>query len=151
MIEFCLEMVTGNQATNKEIELKLVKIQSILIDIGSHIATPRTKADKKQLDRIMNFDVALIEELEQWIDKYDQELPILKNFILPSGGKCASTIHLSRAICRRLERSLQPLFLSEDLDKNVCVYINRLSDFLFVCARYCSFKEKKTENVYKKL
>jgi cob(I)alamin adenosyltransferase len=148
--EFCLEMLTGNQSFNKDIETKLIRIQSILLDIGSHIATPRSKAEQSQLDRLANFDSCLIEELESWIDRYDHELPILKNFILPSGGKCASTIHLSRAICRRLERSMQPLLQSNDIDKNVCVYVNRLSDFLFVCARYCSFKEKKVETIYKK-
>ena len=148
--EFALEMQTDPQNVSKDIEAKLIKIQSILLDIGSHIATPKTKAEQKQLDRLSTFDSNLIKELESWIDSLDQELPILKNFILPSGGKCASTLHLSRAICRRLERSVQPLLQSNDLDRNVCIYINRLSDFLFVCARYCSMKEKKVETIYKK-
>ena len=148
--EFCIEMQTNEQNVNKDVEAKLIKIQSVLLDIGSQIATPRTRAEQKQLDRLTPFDSGLVAELEAWIDSFDRELPVLKNFILPSGGKCASTLHLSRAICRRLERSVQPLLQSEDLDRNVCIYINRLSDFLFMCARYCSMKEKKVETIYKK-
>ncbi len=131
-------------------ETQLIKIQSVLLDIGSHIATPKTSASQKQLDRLSNFDVNLTMELELWIDAYDSELPTLKNFILPSGGKFASTVHICRSICRRAERSLQVLLQSKDLDANVCVYINRLSDYLFTLARFAALKEEKTETIYKK-
>lgn len=146
--EFCLDM------PNKEVamlaESQLIKIQSILLDIGSHIATPRTKAPQKQLDRLSNFDTDLTKELEQWIDTYDSELPPLKNFILPSGGKFAATVHMCRSICRRTERSLQPLLQTSDLDSNVCVFVNRLSDYLFTLARYAALKEEKIETIYRK-
>jgi cob(I)alamin adenosyltransferase len=99
---------------------------------------------------LSNFDSKRIHELENWIDLYELELKPLKNFILPSGGKTASHLHVSRSVCRRLERSLQPLLKSNDLDSNVQAYINRLSDFLFVSARYISMKEKKVEIIYKK-
>lgn len=146
--EFCLEI------TNKDVsmlaESQLIKVQSILLDIGSHIATPRTNSPQKQLDRLANFDENLIKELELWIDEFDKELPTLKNFILPSGGKFASTVHMCRSICRRAERSLQPLLQSKDLDSNVCVYMNRLSDYLFTLARFAALKEEKNETIYKK-
>lgn len=130
---------------------RLAKIQSTLLDIGSHVATPRTRAHEKQLDRVgREFDSELTSELERWIDEMELELPPLKNFILPSGGKCASMLHLSRSVCRRLERSLQPLLNSDDLDRKVGIYVNRLSDFLFVLARYMAMKEGKIETVYKK-
>ncbi|CAF1088367.1 unnamed protein product [Brachionus calyciflorus] len=151
--EFCLEMAKNNPSlkeTSELIEGLLVKIQSTLLDIGSHLATPRSKASSKQLERIANFDSSLTNELEKYIDKFETELPVLKNFILPSGGKCASGLHLSRSICRRLERSIQPLLQSKDLDPNVQAYINRLSDFLFVCARYIAMKEGRVETIYKK-
>jgi len=131
-------------------ETQLIKIQSVLLDIGSHIATPKTSASQKQLDRLSNFDVNLTMELELWIDAYDSELPTLKNFILPSGGKFASTVHICRSICRRAERSLQVLLQSKDLDANVCVYMNRLSDYLFTLARFAALKEEKAETIYKK-
>jgi cob(I)alamin adenosyltransferase len=141
--EFCLE-------NNHDFDERLKKVQSVLLDIGSFVATPKTRASEAQLNRLSAFSPSLVNELEKWIDEYQAVLPPLKNFILPSGGKCASTIHLSRAICRRLERSLQPIVQSNDLDSQVSIYVNRLSDFLFVLARYACFKENKQEVVYKK-
>lgn len=131
---------------------RLSKIQSTLLDIGSQIATPRSSAQPKQLERVCaSFGDQLTSELEQWIDEMQLELPPLRNFILPSGGKCASMLHLSRAVCRRFERSLQPLISSGDLDNKVGIYVNRLSDFLFVFARFVAMKEGKSETIYKKL
>ena len=130
---------------------RLAKIQSTLLDIGSHIATPRTRAQPKQIERVgLEFDAKLIEDLEKWIDEMETELPPLKNFILPSGGQCASLLHLSRSVCRRFERSIQPLITSGDVDRKVGAYVNRLSDFLFMLARFIAMKEGKTEVVYKK-
>jgi len=126
------------------------KIQSTLLDIGSFVATPLSSATEAQLKRLQTFPAALTSELEKLIDGYQEQLPPLRNFILPSGGKCAATLHLARSVCRRLERSLQPLANRSDLDTNVTIYVNRLSDFLFVLARYSAFKEDKPEVVYKK-
>lgn len=151
--EFCLDIASKNpnlQETSEKIQSKLIKIQSTLLDIGSHLATPKSSATQKQLERIANFDSKLTVELELWIDEFESELPVLKNFILPSGGKCSSCLHLARSICRRLERSIQPILQANDVDPNVQIYVNRLSDFLFVCARYVSMKEGKDEIVYKK-
>ncbi len=153
-LEFCLDINLSNDKKLREameaIQNKLIKIQSTLLDIGSFIATPRTRAQQKQIERLSTFDANLTVELEKWIDTFESELPPLRNFILPSGGKCASTLHLSRSICRRLERSLVPLLQTSDIDPNVCKYVNRLSDFLFVTARYVSMKENKCEITYKK-
>lgn len=129
---------------------KIKKIQSTLLDIGSFVATPLTSATEAQLKRLQTFPLSLTTELEKWIDEYQEQLPPLRNFILPSGGKCAATLHLARSVCRRAERSLQPLSKRNDLDANVTIYINRLSDFLFVLARYSASKENKPEVVYKK-
>lgn len=131
-------------------ESHLVKIQSILLDIGSQIATPKSSAAEKQLSRVAKFDAGLTKELETWIDAFDEQLPPLKNFILPSGGKFASTVHMCRSICRRSERSIQPLLQAGELDPDVCVYVNRLSDYLFTLARFAALKEGKAETIYKK-
>ena len=133
-----------------QLEAKLVKVQSTLLDVGSYLATPRTRADRKQLDRLAEFNASLVEELERWIDAMDVELPVLRNFILPGGGKCAAMLHVSRSVCRRLERSIQPLLQARDLDPQVQHYVNRLSDFLFVAARFAAMKEGRDESVYKK-
>lgn len=151
--EYCLDMAKNDpnlKETSELIESILIKIQSTLLDIGSHLATPKSRANQKQLERISSFDSKLTEELEEYIDKFEIELPVLRNFILPSGGKCAGSLHLSRSICRRLERSIQPLLQTSDIDQSVQSYVNRLSDFLFVCARYAAMKEGKKETIYKK-
>jgi cob(I)alamin adenosyltransferase len=139
----------SNEAAH-EFDDQLSKIQATLLDIGSFIATPRTTASPQQLARLSTFPQQLTDELEKWIDEYQRALPPLRNFILPSGGKCAATLHLARSVCRRLERGLHPLVEQNNLDNVVAIYVNRLSDFLFVLARYAAFKENKPEVAYKK-
>ncbi|KAJ3096438.1 hypothetical protein HDU97_005897 [Phlyctochytrium planicorne] len=142
--EYCEE--TGNGLT-----LKIEKIQCLLQDIGSNIATPRSNASELRLSKT-HFDVEgkLAKELEQWIDDLDKELPKLVNFIIPSGGKASSALHLSRSICRRAERRLVPIVRDGGADESTAVYMNRLSDFLFTAARYAAMKEGKTEVIYRK-
>ena len=80
--EYCCD----NKAPEfRDLECKLIKIQTVILIAGSHIATPLSSANEKQLARLGSFDSNLTKELENWIDKYDDELPVLKNFILPSG------------------------------------------------------------------
>ncbi|KAM9178582.1 corrinoid adenosyltransferase MMAB isoform 3-T3 [Mergus octosetaceus] len=87
-------------------------------------------------------------ELEQWIDSYSEQLPPLRAFILPSGGKSSAALHFSRAVCRRAERCVVPLVQAGEADPNVAKYLNRLSDYLFVLARYAAMKEGKDEKIY---
>lgn len=78
----------------------------------------------------------------------DSKLPPLTNFILPSGGLAASQLHISRTVCRRAERNIVGLFEREEIDEVAYKYVNRLSDYLFMLARYCALVEGKTEIVY---
>ncbi|TPX36306.1 cob(I)yrinic acid a,c-diamide adenosyltransferase [Synchytrium microbalum] len=134
--EFCEE------ANNGLVE-KLEKVQCLLQDIGSNIATPRsTENDLKK-------DASLVTELESWIDELDDTLPPLRNFILPSGGRAASAIHVARSVCRRAERRVVPLVVVGAADDSVSKYLNRLSDFLFTAARYAAMKDGKTEAIYR--
>ncbi|XP_025892496.1 cob(I)yrinic acid a,c-diamide adenosyltransferase, mitochondrial [Nothoprocta perdicaria] len=126
---------------------QLHKVQCMLQDVGSNIATPLSSARQAHLKRT-SFSEKPVLELEQWIDKYSEELPPLRAFILPSGGKSSAALHVSRAVCRRAERCVVPLVQAGEADPNVAKYLNRLSDYLFVLARYAAMKEGKEEKIY---
>ncbi|NXE52576.1 MMAB protein, partial [Casuarius casuarius] len=126
---------------------QLHKVQCMLQDVGSNIATPLSSAREAHLKRT-SFSEKPVLELEQWIDKYSEQLPPLKAFILPSGGKSSAALHFSRAVCRRAERCVVPLVQAGEADPNVAKYLNRLSDYLFVLARYAAMKEGKEEKIY---
>jgi cob(I)alamin adenosyltransferase len=83
--------------------------------------------------------------LEKIIDTFEVSLMPLKAFILPGGTVVGSHLHLARTVCRRAERSVVRLSRSENVGDDVIVYLNRLSDLLFVLARYASQLEKKKE------
>ncbi|KAE9032885.1 hypothetical protein PR002_g8966 [Phytophthora rubi] len=125
---------------------KLEQIQSRLFDLGACVATPLTSASEAKQRRAGAFAEANVAQLELWIDEMDAQLPPLKCFILPSGGGLASThLHVARAVCRRAERSVVPLVAAGDVDGVVQRYLNRLSDFLFVSARFAAVTEGKEE------
>ncbi|KAJ3161309.1 DNA-directed DNA polymerase alpha catalytic subunit pol1 [Geranomyces michiganensis] len=133
------------------LEVKLHKVQCLLQDIGSNIATPRSNASDLKLART-TFDVdgKLVDELETWIDELDAQLPQLKNFILPSGGKAASTLHMARSVARRAERRAVPIVAAGVADESTVKYLNRLSDFLFNAARFAAKHEGQVETIYRK-
>ncbi|KAJ3123825.1 hypothetical protein HK098_001615 [Nowakowskiella sp. JEL0407] len=130
-----------------ELSNKLEKVQSLLQDVGSNIATPRKSersSDLKLSKTAFDEEGLLTKELEDWIDELDAKLPPLKNFILPvsvfagepdqfliillctqSGGKLASTLHVARSVCRRAERRIVPLREIGGVDESVSKYVNR--------------------------
>ncbi|KAI9598909.1 Adenosylcobalamin biosynthesis, ATP:cob(I)alamin adenosyltransferase-like protein [Syncephalis fuscata] len=125
-------------------------IQCMLQDIGSNIATPRDARNQSKVEKT-HFDVdgQAVKQLENWIDDMDKELPPLRQFILPSGGIASAQLHVARATCRRAERRVVPLVQANSTEASVSKYLNRLSDFLFVVARYTAMKGGKTETIYK--
>ena len=150
----CLGIVRSIQAiqhcsAHEDVVQKLRFIQSRLIDLGSSIATPKTTSPEEKL-RIAHFDEAHTAQLESWIDEYEDALPPLRLFILPSGGLASSHLHLARAVCRRAERSIVPFLKTDDLEPAAYRFVNRLSDFLFVVARTVCHREGQEEIPYKK-
>jgi len=123
---------------------ELIKIQNDLLNIGSVLANPAA-SNKKQVTS--NFSKR-VKEFENFIDEMTESLPPLKNFILPGGGKTGAMLHLSRTICRRAERRIVELNNKQPVGKNIIIYFNRLSDLLFIMARFANFKEKKKEAVW---
>ncbi|XP_030271684.1 corrinoid adenosyltransferase MMAB [Sparus aurata] len=140
--EFCVDK--GHTFTDQ-----LDKIQCILQDVGSNIATPRSSARESHTKRT-KFTAGPITDLETWIDAFTAELPPLTNFILPSGGKSSAALHLARTVCRRAERSVAPIVRSGEADPDVAKFLNRLSDYLFTLARYAAMKEGSEEKIYKR-
>ncbi|XP_056273979.1 corrinoid adenosyltransferase isoform X1 [Pseudoliparis swirei] len=126
-----------------------LQIQCILQDVGSNIATPRSTARESHMKKT-TFTAQPTADLENWIDKFTEELPPLTNFILPSGGKGSAALHLARTVCRRAERSVAPIVRTGEADPDVAKFLNRLSDYLFTAARYAASKEGKEETIYKR-
>ena len=125
---------------------ELEQIQCILQDLQATVATPKSSSNEFQL-RKTKWNVNHLIDLEKWLEIHTDKIPPLRNFILPSGGKAASSLHLARAICRRAERRLIPL-LDEGLELPVVQYLNRLSSYLFIVARVCCQQEGHKEVVY---
>ena len=110
----------------------LETIQKELFAVGARLADPRSKiAERVTKVAVGNADV---ERLEQTIDRLEAELPALRRFILPGGSMAGALLHLGRTICRRAERRVVGLGAGA-VDPIVIVYLNRLSDLLFVMAR----------------
>ncbi len=106
-------------------------LQDTLFVIGSRFACAKAET----LSLLPAFAAAEIPTLEAWIDEVDAQLPPLKNFILPGGSSSGALAHLCRTVCRRAERSAAAAFAEDELAAER-VYINRLSDFFFVFARW---------------
>ena len=129
---------------------QLKKIQFDLFTVGSESATPTdqlTLANGKSRLALTISDVE-IEELEHWMDDFEKELKPLQYFILPGGGKGATSLHVCRTVCRRAERSLVFLNESEEVRPELIKYLNRLSDYLFVLARFVSQLNNEAEEYW---
>ncbi len=120
-------------------------VQSAIFDLGSNLACEVENRAQFKLPQISD---EFIKDLELEIDKLDAELPELKNFILPGGTSAASAIHLCRTNARSVERKIVHYFdvTKEELPMNSVVFLNRLSDYLFVLARFAN-KIKKVEEI----
>ncbi len=134
------------QAPPDIVEL-LQTIQNDLFDLGAELATPDSK--KSGVPRIASEQITA---LETAIDRYEDELPPLKEFILPGGTPAAATLHLARTVCRRAER--RAVSLSAEVDGSVSpqamIFLNRLSDLLFVLARAANAQAKQPDVIWRK-
>lgn len=111
-------------------------LQKLLFLIGSDLATPEDS--RVNIKRVSPDDVKVIDE---WIKELESALPELKRFILPSGSKLGSLLHLARTVCRRAERCTVRLSEKEKINDQIQIFLNRLSDYLFLAARKANRKE----------
>ena len=130
--------IARTQAKSESIRNIIETIQNDLFIIGAELASPPgLEVPRIGGDRI--------KEIESAIDKFLEELEPLKEFILPSGSPGGACLHFARTVSRRAERKVVKLMEQEEVGKNVLVYINRLSDLLFVMARVENKNSKYTE------
>ncbi|MGP4079768.1 cob(I)yrinic acid a,c-diamide adenosyltransferase [Pseudalkalibacillus sp. R45] len=127
-----------NREWKAEFEKVVRRVQTVLFHVGAELATP---VDKKVGWTLEESDITY---LEQAIDQWDEEVTPLKQFVLPGGSKAASAFHVARTVVRRAERQAVGI---EKVNPLVLSYLNRLSDFLFVAARYTNKKMNVVEPI----
>ena len=124
---------------NKVIKERLKEIQNKLLVLGGFLASD-DKGKEMMKDQIKEEDIKLLEE---YIDEYNQKLPPLTHFILTGDDEVAAHFHVARTVVRRAERRIVSLAAQEDLNPLIQKYVNRLSDLMFVLARYSEEVENK--------
>lgn len=121
--------------------IKDKKMDGILLDIQNDLYKVTSNLAGAELE----FDEKKVEKIEKNIDEYEKDLPEIKKFIIPSGHLKATHLHVARTICRRAERKISQINENEGLYSIELMYINRVSDLLFVLARYVNKKNKIKE------
>ena len=139
----CIGFVRS-QVQDEEINAILYRIQNELFDIGADLATLDTHPKAENL----RIPPTLTSQLENEIDRFDTELPPLRNFILPGGSTGGAAIHLARTVSRRAERCVVSLAEAEPVNPEVLIYLNRLSDLLFVIARLVNHRLGEPEPLW---
>jgi cob(I)alamin adenosyltransferase len=140
-IGLCRDLVADDAA-----KIVLLEIQDRLFTIGASLACDPEKERKMRIPDLNEEDVKL---LENEIDRMDQFLPEMKNFILPGGHPTVSHLHIARCICRRTERCCVRLREGNIEDDLIIKYLNRLSDYLFILARFVAQLLKVEESPWK--
>ncbi len=113
-----------------EVDALLARVQNELFDVGAELATSQSRPED-----VPSIDARAVADLEAAIDRHELTLTPLKQFILPGGASAAAGLHLARTVCRRAERRVISLAAAESVRGDLIVYLNRLSDLLFVLAR----------------
>lgn len=136
----------GRQPQATRLEESLRWVQNKLFDLGGILAT----APGDTFNNMPSVTADHVRRLEQWIDECQQELEPLREFILPGGGKVSGFLHQSRTICRRAERLCVTLSREESVDENLVKFLNRLSDALFVWARWVTKTQGEPEFLWER-
>jgi cob(I)alamin adenosyltransferase len=135
--------VARTQPLPSDIDATLHQVQIDLFEIGAHLASPGTS-------RFPGVDARRIEELERSIDVMERELAPLTTFILPGGSASAAHLHVGRTVCRRAERLVVALHDESPATISTIGYLNRLSDYLFVAARFANHRAEVEDVPWKR-
>jgi cob(I)alamin adenosyltransferase len=139
----CISELEGTGA-QEVLTATLLRVQNELFNVGTQLATP----DATRRQTMPDISEAQVLQLEEEMDTLNEELPDLKSFVLPGGSRVSSCFHLARTVCRRAERMVVALASAEEVDARHLMYLNRLSDALFVFGRYALFKDGQPENLW---
>lgn len=131
-----LGAISADQTCTHEVAMHILKVQNELFNIGCYLATAVKEGEEPKCNSITPEKMA---DLEGWIDNLDEQTPKVNAFVLPGGCELAAKAHLARVVCRRAERRIFDLEEEAYVDPQVAAYINRLSDWLFIMARYFNF------------
>jgi cob(I)alamin adenosyltransferase len=126
-----------------EMRTVLERVQNELFDVGADISVPFGVADRLRVVQTQ------IDALESDCDRFNADLPELKSFVLPGGSEAAARLHVARAVCRRAERDVLDASEQVELNPLVIVYLNRLSDLLFILARTANAADGREEPLWK--
>ncbi len=113
----------------------LKTIQNDLFDLGADLCVPEAEESKDANPPVLRVTAEQVSRLEEEIDRFNDRLEPLTSFVLPGGSAAAARLHLARAVCRRVELGVYHLMERDDINPHVAIYLNRLSDLLFVLAR----------------
>lgn len=138
-----LGLILAQQPSDR-VQQILIELQQQLFILGADLATPSTTKT-----RINRMDEPHVDGLESIIDELDEYLPALRNFILPGGSNCGALLHMARTVCRRAERAVVACMESDPVNNHSIRYLNRLSDLLFVLARYENHRAGQSETEWK--
>jgi cob(I)alamin adenosyltransferase len=125
-----LGLVLALPELDSELREPLERIQNELFDLGADLSVPFASGDDR-----LRVTQPQVDELERLCDRHNESLPELKSFVLPGGSEAAAHLHVARAVCRRAELAALTAAREVEIDPLVPVYLNRLSDLLFILAR----------------
>ena len=121
----------------------LERVQNELFDVGADLSVPWGVADRLRVEQ------GMIDRLEQECDRFNADLPELRSFVLPGGTEASARLHVARTVCRRAERDALAGSQEVELNPLVLVYLNRLSDLLFILARAANAAAGREEPLWK--
>ncbi|HEY0220238.1 MAG TPA: cob(I)yrinic acid a,c-diamide adenosyltransferase [Afipia sp.] len=139
-VNSCIGLARAAVKSDDALDEMLARIQNDLFDLGADLATPDTGTSLEY--EPLRILPSQVERLEHEIDQLNEQIPPLNSFVLPGGSEAAARLHVARTVCRRAERLAVALSekSEENISPTVVMYLNRLSDFLFVAARHCNDK-----------
>ncbi|MBP3298062.1 MAG: cob(I)yrinic acid a,c-diamide adenosyltransferase [Muribaculaceae bacterium] len=142
-----LGLLLANDTNEIAIQSILRNILNRLFNVGAYLATAPEPGTEPQPQGLTDDDV---KEIEQAIDALDAQTPKVNSFVLPAGTEAASQAHIARTVCRRAERRIVALSRTSYVAPIVLTYFNRLSDFLFILARFYNFQAGIAETLWSK-